>query len=265
VNAGPQGRLLIAVEQDPRATVVRPTGLLEVPSHAVLRDALLKCSAEEPPGIVVDLCGLSVRRAPLLSVFTAVWRRIGEWPGIPLLLAAPQPPVAALLERTGAGRFVAVHPTLEAALAAVAAPPPRRRLSARLAAEPGSAARARWLVDAACRDWGMAALRDDARLIASELVSNVLRHARGAPLLRLELAGERFVVAVADDDPNPPVPMDPPDSQPGGRGLRLVTRISTAWGYAPTAGGKITWASLRRPEPSRRRRAGAGPPDLARE
>jgi len=254
VTDSPADRLRIAIEDDPRATVVCPVGLLYLLSYARLRDTLLKCSAEEPPGIVVDLSGLVVETAPLLSVFTTVWLRISEWPGTPLLLAEPSPPVAELLRRTGVSRFVATYPSRADALDAVASPPRRRRVRVQLSGDVGSAGRARRMVDRTCRDWGLEPLSENARLVASELVSNVLRHAGGAPVLRLEWTGERFVVAVADDDPNPPRELDPQPSRQSGRGLRLVAQVSSCWGFVPTAaGGKVVWASL---QPSRARPRG---------
>jgi anti-anti-sigma regulatory factor len=253
---GQADRLRIVTETHPAATFVRPVGALDLASYARLRDALLKCSAEEPPGIVVDLSRLAVTRSSLMSVFTAVWLQISEWPGTPLLLAAPTPPVADLLRRTAVSRFVAVYPHCADALAAVRAPPPRRRVRVQLAGNAASAAHARHVVDQTCRAWGLEPLAETARLIASELVSNVVRHTNCAPSLRLEWSGARFVVAVSDGDPRPPRLVDATPSDPSGRGLRLVAHASVHWGYSPTAaGGKVVWASLRpggaRPPPDR--------------
>lgn len=239
-------RLGIVIETLPEATVARPVGVLDLTTYARLRDALLKCSAEEPPGIVVDLSRLAVARAPLLSVFTAVWLQVSQWPGTPLLLAAPTAQVATLLRRTAVSRFVSTYPRCADALAAVTALPPRRRVRVQLAGDAASAARARQVVDQTCRDWGLEPLGESARLIASELVSNVVRHTDCAPSLRLEWNGAQLVVAVTDGDPRPPRLVDAMPSQPSGRGLRLVAHAAVHWGYAPTvAGGKIVWASLR--------------------
>jgi anti-anti-sigma regulatory factor len=243
---GRSQRLRIVTESHPAATFIRPVGTLDLACCGRLRDALLTCSAQEPPGIVVDLSRLQVTSASLLSVFTTVSRQVSEWPGTPLLLASPTPPVASLLRRTAVSRFVAVYPHCAGALAAVRAPPPRRRVQVQLAGDAASAARARQVVDQTCRDWGLEALGDSARLIASELVSNVVRHTDCAPSLRLEWSGPRFVVAVSDGDPRPPRLVDAMPSHPSGRGLRLVAHASLHWGYAPTAaGGKVVWASLR--------------------
>jgi anti-anti-sigma regulatory factor len=243
---GEADRLRIVVETHPGVTFVRPVGTLDLASYPRLRDALLQCSAEEPPGIVADLSGLAVDQAALLSVFTTVSMHVSEWPGTPLLLAAPSAPVAELLGRTGVPRFVPTHPRCADAAAAITAPPPRRRVRVQLARDASSAARARQVVEETCRSWGLDALGENAQLIASELVSNVVRHTGYAPSLRLEWNGTRFVVAVSDGDPRPPRLVDARPSHPSGRGMRLVAHASVHWGSTPTAtGGKVVWASLR--------------------
>jgi anti-anti-sigma regulatory factor len=239
-------RLRIVVETHPGGTLVRAIGTLELAGYPRLRDTLLACSAEEPPGIVVDLSRLAVAHAALLALFTTVWLQVSEWPGTPLLLAAPSPAVAELLGRTGVSGYVPTYPDCAAALAAVPAPAPRRRVRVQLAGDTTSAARARQVVEETCQRWGLDALGESAQLIASELVSNVVRHTGCAPSLRLEWNGTQFVVAVSDGDPQPPRLVDARPSHPSGRGMRLVEHASVHWGYAPTAaGGKVVWASLR--------------------
>jgi hypothetical protein len=52
---------------------------------------------------------------------------------------------------------------------------------------------------------------------------------------------------VWDRDPNPPVLGDPGDLDEGGRGLVLVTALTTEWGAYPAdaaAGGKVVWAEI---------------------
>jgi len=249
MTRGSASQLQVAAERRGGAAVVRATGSLDRESAGALRDVLLRCIAGEPAGIAIDVSRLTVGDDAALDVFVTVWMRGSDPPGIPLALVGPEPALAGMLHGTGIARLIPVCPDTAAALVAVASPVPRRRLRVRLARDVGSAARARQVVAQACQDWGLdrfrQRFRDDARLVASELVSNALRHARAAPELRLEWTGEQLVVAVSDPDPQPPQVLDPPPTVAGGRGLQLVARIASRWGSAPAAGGgKLVWASL---------------------
>ncbi|MFI5845416.1 ATP-binding protein [Catenuloplanes sp. NPDC051500] len=109
---------------------------------------------------------------------------------------------------------------------------------------------ARSLVNDACTRWNLTALADDACVIASELVTNAVRHA-GTPLqVTLAVTDGRFLLAVRDGSPLPAVPTQPDPHTPGGRGLLLVGEISQAWGsVALPDGGKVVWAALRADAP----------------
>jgi len=86
---------------------------------------------------------------------------------------------------------------------------------------------------------------NDAELLASEVVSNAVRH--GAAPLRLTLtAGDsRLTVEVSDGgDARPAIaPGDPDPGGSGGRGLRIVRSLATEWGVAANRGtpGKTVW------------------------
>jgi anti-sigma regulatory factor (Ser/Thr protein kinase) len=98
-----------------------------------------------------------------------------------------------------------------------------------------------------CARWRVRHLSDDATLVASELVTNAIRHARSAPRLRVQLEPQALVVAVADADPAPPRLAAPHPEAAGGRGLRLVDHLAARWGVEPDdAGGKTIWCELAR-------------------
>ena len=88
------------------ALVVRPVGVLTADATRWLRDELLKCAAEEPPVIVVDLDGVLVAEASVLTVFPTVSNRISGWPGVPLVLVSARQSLRALLRTSSVRRFV---------------------------------------------------------------------------------------------------------------------------------------------------------------
>ncbi|MGW3492273.1 SpoIIE family protein phosphatase [Streptomyces sp. NPDC001020] len=123
---------------------------------------------------------------------------------------------------------------------------------------PGAARR---FVRAALAEWaGLAEpdtfterLRDDALLVTSELVTNAVVHAGTDVDLvcRLEDADEEpagLVIEVCDHHPSRAVREDSNETPYGipeyGRGLRLVSKLSTAWGITYRTGAKTVWARL---------------------
>jgi anti-sigma regulatory factor (Ser/Thr protein kinase) len=88
----------------------------------------------------------------------------------------------------------------------------------------------------------------DAELVATELLTNAYEHATGAVALRLCLPADRPVLRLEVDDACPDRPPDrdhvrAPGEQ-GGRGLLLISALTTAWGVLSGAGRKTVWAEL---------------------
>ncbi|HZG05528.1 MAG TPA: ATP-binding protein [Streptomyces sp.] len=95
---------------------------------------------------------------------------------------------------------------------------------------------------------------DDVVLVVSELVSNALRHGRGAPVLRLAGEAERVRVEVSDDSPVLPAPRQSgPD---GGWGLTVIERLAVAWGVSGRDTGKTVWCEMAPERTDRDRRDG---------
>lgn len=93
----------------------------------------------------------------------------------------------------------------------------------------------------------IASVRDDARLVASEIVSNAVLHSGCTAEHELDVHGwlseEFFEISVHDPalTKEAPVVRDNPDI--GGLGLRIVERLAAAWGVA-RPDGRVVWAQL---------------------
>ncbi|HZG89374.1 MAG TPA: ATP-binding protein [Pseudonocardia sp.] len=120
------------------------------------------------------------------------------------------------------------------------------RASVDLPATPASVSAARRVAHHLLTGWSAEPFCDDALLLLTELVSNVVRHVTGRAPLRLELSltGLVLYVAVLDTSTTPPVPGAPTGD--GGYGLQLVDALSDSWGTQDHPGGKRVWFELRR-------------------
>jgi anti-sigma regulatory factor (Ser/Thr protein kinase) len=96
-------------------------------------------------------------------------------------------------------------------------------------------------------------LIDDAVLVASELVTNALRHARPLPDGRLVLSWEaapdgraiRLAVYDGGSEASQPAAPDGFDTQAtSGRGLGIVATLSQRWGADSGDEGTVVWAVL---------------------
>jgi anti-sigma regulatory factor (Ser/Thr protein kinase) len=95
--------------------------------------------------------------------------------------------------------------------------------------------------------WQVAHLEETAVLLVSELVTNVIRHARTdgtALVLRLETAGSWLRIEVHDADPRMPLPRTPGELDGSGFGLVLLEALADKWGVREATIGKAVWAEL---------------------
>ena len=96
---------------------------------------------------------------------------------------------------------------------------------------------ARQFVMATVAAWGFAP--DDAGLVATELATNALVHARSPFTVSVECQPAQLVVEVTDDGA-----WESPSSVTKGNGLAVVEHLST-WGIRRhMGGGKTVWAVL---------------------
>ncbi|MBE8519226.1 hypothetical protein ILP97_17175 [Amycolatopsis sp. H6(2020)] len=240
-----------AVSAAEGATVVRPAGVLDIRTYPVLRDCLLKCAADQPRAVIVDLDALEITRDFLISVFVTVWMRVSRWSIVPLMLV-PAAAHATLFRDSPTHRFVSLHSTVRTALDLAGEPVPRHRTELWLPSSLRSVGAAERFVADTCHNWGVDALTADAVVVAGELMANAARHTASPATLRVELWRGRLIVAVADDDPRPVV-LPRPDAQSSGThgGLLRVTNLAPASGCSRRySGGKVVWAVLRVPAPS---------------
>lgn len=236
-------RIEVVHEELDGCLVVSLTGVLDSLSYGPLRDSLIKLAMEEPRAVVARLDDLQVGHESLLTVFSSVWMRVSDWPGVQIFLVAKDTDRRIAIARSAVSRFVPVFAGIEQAIAAVEKESPRRRRRAMYPPVLMCSAAARGFVRETCRDWGIEAWSSDAVCIASELVENAIEHARTDLELRLELRRGMLTVAVRDGSPVQAVLRQGEQGQPLGYGLQIIADLARVWGCSPDLrGGKITWA-----------------------
>ncbi len=111
--------------------------------------------------------------------------------------------------------------------------------------EPLSVAAARRFVSEHLAGPELAGLLDDVLVVVSELVSNVVLHARTPAVVTVgQLRGSPFV-SVRDTSSRPLYAQRLPISATHGRGLHVVAACSSSWGVTQEPdGGKSVWATF---------------------
>lgn len=152
------------------------------------------------------------------------------------------------------------------------APPPPRRPAPRprwplssimhpMGALPTAASAARGHVRDALSQWHLGHFSDTAELIASELVTNVIRAATSddgtpayasgrLPLVQVAIFSDRtaVLIQVRDHIPGQPVPRQAGPHDETGRGLAIVAALAD-WGTLPSRTGKIIYARFPKDTP----------------
>lgn len=85
---------------------------------------------------------------------------------------------------------------------------------------------------------------DEALLLASELVTNVVLHARTDFVVRMAVTEDALRVAVVDENTRLPTRVAAPVDATSGRGLSIVDAVAQRWGVEAHAGGKTVWFEL---------------------
>jgi anti-sigma regulatory factor (Ser/Thr protein kinase) len=133
--------------------------------------------------------------------------------------------------------------------------PAPQTMSVGLAAVPESVKAARDFALRVLGTWGLTGIREEVRLVVSELVTNALRYsagyAAGNSPIRLSLlrTGGRLTCAVTDPCDQIPVHREAGSAAQSGRGLHLVEAFSDSWSWAPLSSrGKVVWACFLWPD-----------------
>ncbi|RFS84534.1 GAF domain-containing protein [Actinomadura spongiicola] len=97
-------------------------------------------------------------------------------------------------------------------------------------------------------EWNLETLTDTVQLLVSELVTNALVHGAGAIDLRL-IKGLNLLCEVYDDGADLPRLRHADATDESGRGLQLVSHLSSRWGTHRAERGKVVWFEHDFPRP----------------
>jgi anti-sigma regulatory factor (Ser/Thr protein kinase) len=119
---------------------------------------------------------------------------------------------------------------------------------------PESVQAAREFTSVTLRDWQLDDLVEEAVIVASELVTNAIRHGTRCTIptadeatvaLAWQRQADRIVCVVTDSSDLPPVLEDADLTAESGRGLQVVHALTAAWGWAMLgACQKAVWATF---------------------
>ena len=241
--------------------LVKLTGVLDAATVPAVRSALLDVLAGQPEAVVVDVTQLQVADPTALDVLRDVHRLTADWPAAHLVLCGT--PGDGLWQNTG----WPVWPDSADAFAELGEPDVGRRVSREMEPVVGAARRTREMITEACGHWDRPDLTGPACIVATEMVNNVVAHARTPMIVLLAVHGDGMSVAVRDRSAVVPTFSGeaPGPSVYGGRGMLLIDSMASRWGNLTLDDGKVVWALLESDEaPAPRSPNGASMIDPAR-
>jgi len=235
--------------------LVRLTGVLDAQTAPTVRSVLLDVLAGQPEAMVVDVGELDPGSPGAGTVLREVHRDTADWPAAHLALCDP---------RHGGSPWRGVDwpvwPDVPRAFAGLGEPDREHRLTLELEPRVGAARRTRELITQTCDRWDLTELDSPACIVATEMVNNVVAHARTPMVVLLAARAGGMSVAVRDQSAVVPTftggPVPP--TAYGGRGMLLVDSVAERWGSLALDDGKVVWATLAA-EPKPPRRAGERP------
>ncbi|MFI2413776.1 SpoIIE family protein phosphatase [Streptomyces sp. NPDC018947] len=118
--------------------------------------------------------------------------------------------------------------------------------------DPDSLHAARRALRSALADWSLGPLSETAELLACELATNALLHARGDATLTVSHVPDRgpaVRLAVTDTSPVSPRRRAATERSTSGRGLMLIEELAASWGVESRGNGKTVWCEVTQPPP----------------
>ena len=115
--------------------------------------------------------------------------------------------------------------------------------------EPISVGRARSFLRTALDEWDADSFEEAATLLVSEVVTNLVLHARTVGELVVRLSDDRLLVELHDGTRSLPQAKHYGLEATTGRGIGLLETMSSAWGAEVTPSGKRVWFELEAGEP----------------
>jgi anti-sigma regulatory factor (Ser/Thr protein kinase) len=107
----------------------------------------------------------------------------------------------------------------------------------------------RFVVDT-LRDWQVPEpVVEVAALVTSELVANAVNHAPPPGYLQVRADSEQVRIEVSDSGAQEPRMVRPGAAAAGGRGLLLIDRLASRWGWEVRPPGKIVWCEVSLTDP----------------
>ena len=233
------------VRRGPDVWVLAVAGELSLASAGLVREAVTKALADSGR-VLVDLSGLRVTWPPAVQLFGSILAGMGGWPGMRLVLFGADTALVRLLDALRVSVTVPVAPDETTAYRLLKRRPPAVARYLDLEQPRSATRRARTFVRAACTDWQLEDICDDAMLVTTELVSNAVLHAGTACRLTVQYNALGLTVAVRDHRPDrmprpPPIDFEPPQRLCG---LFVVAACSREWGVTPGEDEKTVWALL---------------------
>jgi hypothetical protein len=204
--------------------------------------------AEGPRGVVCDLSAVPAGAEQVaVEVLATAGRHVRDWPGIPVVVACPDPRVREMLAAHPMGGHLNVSTSLFSAITEVLATPSHDVERLHLAPHPTAPRASRDFVTRTLQRWRLGTTVPFARLVVSELVAGSARHV--GTDIDLCVAWNLGALRLAVRDHGPAQPHQP-DSAADlyGRGLGVVAGLSRTFGFLPAAdGGQVVWAVLDSP------------------
>jgi anti-sigma regulatory factor (Ser/Thr protein kinase) len=215
-----------------------------VDAVVALRDVL----ADQPVALVLDLGQLHGIEAAACKAMAELARDAGQWPGSWVAIGDASPAARQELTRYAGQDELALFDDTKEAVATAERIPVPPLVTVELPPERTAPASCREVVAETWHQWGLPRGERLVQLLASELVTNAVVHARTPIWFTIRQRDNVVQVAVRDQDPRlvarpPRGPHELPEGDPG-RGLLLLETLADDWGCTPTGDGKTTWACV---------------------